>query len=482
MPLHTKNIRLLIIDDDEDDYFIIADYIKSLRGLNVSADWCSDYKAALDHICSRKYDIYMMDYRLGARTGMDLLQEAMQKQCEEPIIMLTGVGNYEVDVQAMSIGAVDYLVKAELDSEKIERALRYALEQAETLRAVRASEKKYRNVFEKSKDIIFITNGDMVFTDINDTIYTLLGYSKEEAIGRMSLYDLVAAPEERIYLGDLLNEDAEVDDWEVELAAKNGDIRTCYLAATREQHTDGRVYFQGIIHDITNLKKSEKATLQAEKLALAGRLVQTMAHEIRNPLNNISLSMEQLQQEVGADAGIEPLVNIITRNVTRINDLIRELMNTARPSEIELQKTALQTVIDMAVAQVIDRATLKNVRMQLDYPEEPVYINANAQMLTIALLNMLVNATEAMEQDKGVLYIKVLLKDSLAILIIKDNGCGISKEDVSHLFEPYFTRKRNGVGLGLASTLNILQSHKAQVEVDSRQGEGTMFTISFARA
>ncbi|MCD6064375.1 MAG: domain S-box protein, partial [Flavipsychrobacter sp.] len=109
-------------------------------------------------------------------------------------------------------------------------------------------------------------------------------------------------------------------------------------------------------------------------------------------------------------------------------------------------------------------------------------IFADKEKLKLALLNIVINAIEAMEEQKGTLTITLTQHQQQAVLKIADDGCGISEENITRLFEPYFTQKRNGMGLGLAFTLNILQSHKATVEVASKLEQGTTFTITFPLA
>ena len=157
MSVADQRIKILIVDDDEDDYFLTSDVIRRIPGSDFKIDWCPKYKDALNIIIAREYDLYFVDYRLGAKSGVDLLKEALDNNCEEPIIMLTGKGNYEVDIEAMQIGAVDYLIKTDLGVEKMERCIRYALDRAATLKALKANERKYRSIFEKSKDLVFLT-------------------------------------------------------------------------------------------------------------------------------------------------------------------------------------------------------------------------------------------------------------------------------------------------------------------------------------
>ena len=155
----------------------------------------------MELIKSKSYDIYFVDYRLGAKTGVDLLKEALEHNCEEPIILLTGKGNKAIDIEAMRLGATDYLVKSELNSEKLERCIRYAIERSIHLKALRNNEQKFRNIFERSKDAIFIADKNLYFRDFNHMSYVLFGYEREE-LQQMCLYDLV--PEELDSVMDLL--------------------------------------------------------------------------------------------------------------------------------------------------------------------------------------------------------------------------------------------------------------------------------------
>ncbi len=469
-------IKILIVDDDEDDFLLTSDYIRHIPKAAYQIDWCPKYKDALQHMLNGEYNLYFVDYRLGAKSGVDLLKEAIANGCEDPIVLLTGKGNYEVDIEAMQFGAVDYLVKGELTVEKMERCIRYSLEHAATLKALKENERKYRNFFEKSKDIVFITDKDLNIRDVNDTIYSLLGYTRDEAL-KMNICDFMELAQNKKFFAQLLQARRSVDDWEISLTAKEGEKKYCMITATLEDSYTGE-YVQGIIHDITNLKKAEKATLLSEKLAVAGRLVRTLAHEVRNPLNNITLSVEQMQQELHDDNSLLYL-DIIYRNSHRISDLIGELLNSSKPTEIVLLPVPIQHIMDNVINASIDRLTLKHIKLRVNYPDEPLYVEADSEKLMLALLNIVINAVEAMEEEKGVLNISLESEEGDINLRITDNGCGISEENISRLFEPYFTQKRNGVGLGLAFTLNIVQAHKGRIEVASQQGEGTTFTVSF---
>ena len=120
-------VRVLLIDDDNDDYVLTRDLLAELPGTPFVVDWQPDFDAALEAVCADAYDVYLLDYRLGERTGLDLLREAQRRGCSGPIILLTGKGQRELDIVAMQTGAADFLEKSRLDATLLERSIRYTL-------------------------------------------------------------------------------------------------------------------------------------------------------------------------------------------------------------------------------------------------------------------------------------------------------------------------------------------------------------------
>ena len=482
MPVSPPPVRVLIVDDDEDDFFITSEYLKGIQEYKLQIDWSYKFTDAVERLQQRTYDIYFVDYRLGAKTGLDFLREAVNIGAEEPIVLLTGKGNKTVDVEAMQMGATDYLIKTELNTEKLERCIRYSLERTAYLKALRANENKYRSIFELSKDAVFISDRELHFKDCNPATSGLLGYSKEE-LSQLSFYDLMDDAEDKDMLQSLMQSEGHAADLEIELVTKEGERKSCVFSATETPEKDGH-YFQGLLHDITNLRRAEKANLMVEKLGATGRLVRTLAHEVRNPLNNINMSVEQLvhsgEEKDKDDNGL--FLDIIQRNSKRIGDIITELLDSARPTDLTFEKHPLQSIMDETLNEALDRITLQHINVDVKYASSPCYIMANKEKLRIAFLNIIINAVEAMEPGKGTLTITLEKGRGVDVVTIKDNGCGIPEENLSRLFEPYFTSKRNGMGLGLAATLNILQSHKASIDVTSVMKSGTTFIITFPAA
>jgi PAS domain S-box-containing protein len=322
-------IKIAIIDDDEDDYFIITNYIKNIQGANLQVEWISDYETAIERIRAEACKIYFIDYRLGNETGLNLLQKAMSIGCEEPIILLTGKGNREIDIKAMQSGATDYLVKSDLNTEKLERCIRYALERAAVLKALKDRETKYRNLFESSKDVNFIADAQLNLSEVNYAATLFLGYQKEELVS-CNLYDFIRHDRQKSFIRDALVKGLPITDMEIEIENRDKEIKPCLFSVTLQKSPEDQWLVHGILHDMTNLKRVEQANLQAQKLAANERLMRIIAHEIRNPLNNISLSIQHFD-DIAADPAVKKeLVGIIQRNCKRINQSITELLISQR--------------------------------------------------------------------------------------------------------------------------------------------------------
>ncbi|MEP7319883.1 MAG: ATP-binding protein, partial [Panacibacter sp.] len=339
--------------------------------------------------------------------------------------------------------------------------------------------RRYRSIFEKSKDIVFIALPDTTITTINYAVTDILNADVEECIGKKLTTFVKKTTDINYFIEQIANE-GEIENFEVEFITANKEIKTCSITASIETDSNNQNYLQGIIHDVTDLKKAEKATLQAEKLAASGRFIRTLAHEVRNPLNNIKLAVENLMQTTNVDDDDNFYLDIIHRNGQRINDLVTELLQSSRPADINLADVSLNRMVEKVAASLTDKLMLRNINLVCKYDDADGIIKADAPKLEMAILNILVNAIEAVPDNSGLIEVETIYHNKQAQLFISDNGCGITPENKSRLFEPYFTSKRNGIGLGLATTLNILQSHNATVEVQSQVGHGSIFTITFS--
>ncbi|MFT4032669.1 MAG: PAS domain S-box protein [Siphonobacter sp.] len=469
--------RVLIVDDDEDDYLLTSDYLRDIPGRQFLLDWANGYSAALNKI--QNNDIVFVDFFLGAKTGLDLIEEVHRLGMTVPMVLLTGRGDRKVDEEATRRGAVDYLVKSDLNAEKLERCIRYAMERAATLNTLRESERRYRSLFDQLREMIFQTNPTGKFLYVNPNGSELLGYTTEE-FREKSLAQLFESTERYTLFSAILDQFGEIEDFEVALQTKFGDKRFCTIYASLQLDGFGSHQIQGIVHDITARKRAERDALLSEKLAATARLVRTLAHEVRNPLTNINLSASELLGNI-IDEELLMYPQIIKRNSQRINDLISELLNSSRQTEMVLVPFSIHQVLDETLALAMDRIQLKNITLNKGYGDDCL-VKVDKEKIKIGILNIIVNAIEAMQPDSGELHVGNHVTGEVCYITIEDNGSGIPPEHMSRLFEPYFTSKNNGIGLGLAATLSIIQAHKARVDVESQIDQGTTFTIAFSLA
>lgn len=474
--MEKDTIRLLIVDDDEDDFFLTSDYLKDIRNKHFDITWASSFGEGITTLTQAKFDLCFFDFLLGAKTGIDLLQEAIKSGVSCPIVLLTGRGDQKVDVEAMRLGAMDYLVKSELDAEKLDRCIRYALERAEVLRRLRESETRLRGIFGQLKDAVLLKRPKGLIFYYNNTALDLLGYNESELLQLCSQQLFAIPAQHKIYVHSL-EQQGIVENLEVWLVKKNGERVLCSLHASKQTDSEGEGYYLLVIQDITARKKLERDTLLAAKAASTARLVRTLAHEVRNPLTNINLSLDHIEPELN-DEDHKLFVEIIRRNSRRINTLITELLNSFRQQEAVLSRVSIHDLLDETLNEAADRLSLKKITLKKEYGEA-CFLPLDKSNIKIAFLNLIINAIEAMEEEKGILTVSTYVAGKSCYVEIQDNGLGISPENLNRLFEPYFTSKANGLGLGLAATLTILQSHHATVEVKSEIGEGTVFIVTF---
>jgi signal transduction histidine kinase len=205
-----------------------------------------------------------------------------------------------------------------------------------------------------------------------------------------------------------------------------------------------------------------------------------LAHDIRNPLTTINLAVQMLRSSANVHNN-KLYLDIILNASGQVNDLITDLLKSREPDEMQLEKYPIHQLVDEALAMTEDRIMLKNITVRKDYATLDCKILVNKQKIKIALTNIIINAIEAMPSAKGRLKLITRSINNKCVIEIEDNGIGIGKEKLKDIFKPYFTDKVGGMGLGLSATLDILNSNRAGVEVQSEEGKGTRFILSFER-
>ncbi len=177
-------IRVMLIDDDEEDYFLTKCLFDDFKDNHYKLEWTIDGKKALDVIKSGQHDVYLLDYRLGKYDGLEILREAIAGGCTAPIILLTGQNDKEVDLEAMQAGAADYLVKGDFEAPLLERVIRYSIQHARSLEKMQTSEMRFRSVIQSASDAIFLVNYSGSIILWNNAAKKIFGYTEKEILGK----------------------------------------------------------------------------------------------------------------------------------------------------------------------------------------------------------------------------------------------------------------------------------------------------------
>ncbi len=476
-------VRVLLVEDDEDDMILTKAYLEEVTNFSFEVFWESNLSRSRERMITEAYDIFLVDYHLGSDNGLALIQSIQGKGVTTPSIILTGKGDLKVDMDASRFGVSDYLVKGELNANSLERSIRYALSQAKIINELNEKEKKYRSLFERSVDAIFLANEKLELKDLNYAFLHLFGYGKLESES-LKANTLFVSENDYVDFIAIMKKANQVKDYEVSLMTKSGVTKTCLLNCVFNPDPSTELYcYQGIIHDLTFRKQAENDMLNAERLSLTGKIARSIAHEVRNPLTNLNLALDQLRDELPKDnVPMKFYSDIIERNAHRIEELVGEMLNSSKPKKLHLELTSLTDIIEAALASAQDRLNLHKIELQFNFQSDLPRILVDKEKMQVALLNIIINAVEAMETGKGILKITTSQSGQLLTLAIADNGKGVSPDDIGKLFDPFFTGKKSGLGLGLTSTKNILNSHNALIDVRSHIDSGTTFFIHFRLA
>jgi signal transduction histidine kinase len=225
------------------------------------------------------------------------------------------------------------------------------------------------------------------------------------------------------------------------------------------------------------LGKRKEESIQSERLAFTGRIAASIAHEIRNPLGNVSMCVQLLRGAFTEDSPWAKHIDVIIRNTERINFLITELLNCARPPILNIQPHDIHEILEGILDSIKTKIGSQHIVVSKSFNPQIPSINVDKEQIGRAFLNVTINAVESMP-DGGKMTIFTDIEGDFLVMKIKDSGEGIPEDDIIMIFDPFFSTKSSGTGLGLSTTYGIIASHDGTITVESERGNGTVFTIS----
>jgi len=242
---------------------------------------------------------------------------------------------------------------------------------------------------------------------------------------------------------------------------------------------DGTVWGTILLcRDLTEVQSLKREVETSRRLASLGRLAAGVAHEIRNPLSSIKGFATYFKERYRDNPDDQKTSEIMIQEVDRLNRVITQLLEFARPPVVQKKRASLQSLIQHSLKMIERQASAKQIRVLPHLPSEIREVNLDPDGINQVLLNLYLNAVEAMDPG-GTLSVSLSVDDGPAWvkIMVSDTGSGIRKDDVEHIFDPYFTTKQTGTGLGLAIVHKIIEAHGGEVRVESEIGRGTTVTV-----
>ncbi len=369
--------------------------------------------------------------------------------------------------------------------------------------ALRESEEKYRAMFETSKVGMALCKMDGTLIESNQAYLEIIGYTKEEAL-QLSYWDITPIEFKEFEARQLrsLEDTGRYGPYEKEYIRKNGNRIPVLLNGVTVKGSDGNDNIWSVVQDITERKKmevelikyqqrletlveertkelesSQEKLVEAERLAVLGKLSGGIAHEIRNPLATINISALNLKKKLkDADEMTTKHIDRIVKHVKNSSQIIQSLQDLAKMKEPETGKFDIYNIIEDGISTV---NTPQAVKITKDVAKEEMFVDVDEKQISIVFRNVLSNAIEAMD-NKGTIWIAACKKgDSWIDVTIKDTGHGISTENLKRIFESFFGTKVKGFGYGLTICKMIMEKHGGKIAAQSEEGEGATFILSF---
>ena len=342
------------------------------------------------------------------------------------------------------------------------------------------SESKYRILVEEINDGYFVNQGGhMVFA--NQAFCDLHGYAPEDIIG-MPYTEIIAPASlpmvQRLYEKRMAGEKSE-DLYMYHRRHKDGSVFPTENKVKRILYR-GEFAVAGICRDITERMETEKRIRESERLAHIGKLTTSLAHEIRNPLSSVKMNSQIILKNAVFDGNDKRRMEIIVHEISRLESILDEMLDFARPVRLNLQPLSINTIVDGCIEVMEGRIREKEIAITKKYGRRLPRINADREKIEQALINVLLNALDVLEEGGRIeIATRQLRAKGKALRIdITDDGPGIGADDLPYVFNPFFSNKKKGTGLGLSNVRKIIEAHGGTGNITPARPRGTTVSLT----
>jgi two-component system cell cycle sensor histidine kinase/response regulator CckA len=499
--------RVLVVDDALDHAQMVLELLR-MSGAWPKAEYyvAANYDEALREFDARAFDIAFFDYWLGSRDGLSLLRDIRGRGVDTPVIVLTSRGAEEIAVEAMKAGAADYLSKASLTVESVERAMRHALalhaeeiQRRDAEAAVRASDERFRALVENSSDAILLIDAQARVVYMAPSSTRHLGWTQDQLVGK-SIFDFVHSEDidmATAKLADVLHHPGASVTAEVRFHHADGSWRTMEgVGVNRLDDASVRAIVVNA-RDITERRRLEDQLRHSQKMEAVGQLAGGVAHDFNNLLTAILGYCNLLLDEMPTDAPPRPDLEEIRSAGERAAALTRQLLAFSRRQMLQPRTLDLNDLVRQ-LGKLLRRMIGEDIELVTQLASDLLPVRVDPASIEQALISLAANARDAMPTG-GRLTIEtsnvelgdgfteehaVVVPGAYVRLSIVDTGRGMDAATVARVFEPFFTTKEQGKGsgLGLATVYGIVKQSGGYIWVNSEAGRGTMFKMYFPPA
>lgn len=482
-------IHALLIEDDPDDVLLLKDSLADVGSGRIKLDCTDRLSKGLIQLGSQSYDVILLDLNLPDSRGLDTLNTMVKRFPRLPVVILSGLADDVITVEAVRRGAQDYLVKGEISGPLVMRVVRYAIERKQVEAVVRASEARYRTLVETSPNGITLTDLEGKLILCNQQAAVMLGYNKPEAMAGTNFFKFISPNDRQPAAHNIrktLNE-GKVTTGEYTMIRRDGSRFPVEISTAQHCNTSGApIGFISITRDITERKK----VLDAEKqlVMLEREFIANVSRGLREPILSLMEYLTEGHNGKVADPDIRKrMLQQASLEVGSLLDMVDELLDFSLIENNQLvlnkENIDLSVLINGAIEAMKGKAAAKKVALLPAPMEAALNVNVDPARMRRVLAKLVENAINFSNEAGTVLVFGKMMQDRVLINVI-DEGSGIDPEDCSRIFEKYYqinhTLDRNTpeTGMGLYTAKEIVEVHGGSLTVSSQLGVGSTFSIN----